>query len=167
MSAVAQLAEGVTLIEDEAIAIDEGRWDDWLALYLPDCEYWMPAWKADGAIGTNPKTELSHIYYGNRAGLEDRVARIRSGRSVASVPMPRTLHLIGQVRALAPLANDRLQLRSSWSTQVFFPRTQETHGFFGRAEHELVRRDGALRIAKKKIIMLNDYIPTMLDIYCV
>ena len=34
--------------------------------------------------------------------------------------------------------------------------------------HEtLARRDGALKIAKKKIELMNDYIPSMLDVYCV
>ena len=166
------VAEGASLIEDEAILVDEQRWDEWLALYLPDCEYWMPAWKADGTIGSDPRTELSHIYYASRAGLEDRVARIRSGRSVASTPAPRSLHLIGPIRALdaasvASPATDRIRLRSSWATQVFFPRSRDTHAFFGRAEHELVRRDGTWKIAKKKIMMQNDYIPTLLDIYCI
>jgi 3-phenylpropionate/cinnamic acid dioxygenase small subunit len=165
-AASASVVDGIALIEDEAIFVDEQRWDDWLALYLPECEYWMPAWKADGTIGTDPRTELSHIYYASRAGLEDRVARIRSGRSAASTPAPRSLHLLGQIRAL-DTAPDRIRLRSSWATQVFFPRSRATHAFFGRAEHELVRRDGTWKIAKKKIEMQNDYIPTMLDIYCV
>jgi 3-phenylpropionate/cinnamic acid dioxygenase small subunit len=30
-----------------------------------------------------------------------------------------------------------------------------------------VLREGDWRIAKKKIVLQNDYIPTMLDIYCV
>ena len=158
---------GVDVIEREAIAIDEQRWDDWLALFTPDCEYWMPSWKADGTPTNDPRTELSHIYYASRAGLEDRIVRIRSGRSPASNPMPRTLHLVGQIRFIEPPAAARMRLRSSWATQVYFPRTRETHAFFGTSQHELVRRDDAWLIAKKKVTLLNDYIPTMLDIYCV
>jgi len=41
------LAAGVELVHREARLLDEQRWDDWLALYAEDCEYWMPAWKAD------------------------------------------------------------------------------------------------------------------------
>lgn len=162
------LAAGIELVHREARLLDEQRWDDWLALYTEDCEYWMPAWKADGTLTGNPQTELSHIYYANRAGLEDRVVRIRSGKSAASTPMPRTVHLLGSVLPLeSPAERLRLRLGSSWVTHVFFPRSRESHAFFGHSEHELELRDGDWRIAKKKILLQNDYIPTMLDVYCV
>ena len=99
-------------------------------------------------------------------GLEDRIVRIRSGKSAASTPMPRTAHVLGAVLpAEAPV--DRLRLKSTWVSHVFFPRSRESHAFFGRSEHELVLHEGDWRIAKKKILLQNDYIPTMLDVYCV
>jgi 3-phenylpropionate/cinnamic acid dioxygenase small subunit len=162
-----RFSAGRDLILREAMYLDEQRWDEWLALYIEDCEYWMPAWKADGTPTTNPQAELSHIYYANRTGLEDRIVRIRSGKSPASTPMPRTAHILGTVLPLEVPAADRLCLRSSWVSHVFFPRSHESHAFFGRYEHELVLREGDWRIAKKKILLQNDYIPTMLDIYCV
>ena len=160
------VAAGIELVHREARHLDEQRWDDWLALYTEDCEYWMPAWKGDGAPTANPQSELSHIYYASRAGLEDRVVRIRSGRSPASTPTPRTAHILGSVLAIESPA-DRLRLASTWVTHVYVPRSHESHAFFGRSEYELVLRDGDWRIAKKKILLQNDYIPTMLDIYCV
>ena len=160
------LAAGVELVHREARLLDEQRWDDWLALYAEDCEYWMPAWKADGTLTANPRAELSHIYYASRTGLEDRIVRIRSGKSAASTPMPRTAHILGSVLPLESPA-DRLRLGSTWVTHVFFPRSNESHAFFGRTEHELALRGGDWRIAKKKILLQNDYIPTMLDVYCV
>jgi 3-phenylpropionate/cinnamic acid dioxygenase small subunit len=162
----ASLAAGIELVHHEARLLDEQRWDEWLALYAEDCEYWMPAWKADGTLTTNPRAELSHIYYASRAGLEDRIVRIRSGKSAASTPMPRTAHVLGSVLPLESPA-DRLRLGSTWVTHVFFPRSNESHAFFGRTEHELALRGGGWRIAKKKILLQNDYIPTMLDVYCV
>ena len=160
------LASGIELIHREARLLDEQRWDEWLGLYHEDCEYWMPAWKADGTLTSNPKTELSHIYYASRAGLEDRIVRIRSGKSAASTPTPRTAHIVGSVVPLESPA-DRLRLASSWVTHVFFPRSHESQAFFGRSEHELALHEGDWRIAKKKILLQNDYIPTMLDVYCV
>ena len=160
------LAAGVDLVHREARYLDEQRWDDWLALYTEDCEYWMPAWKADGTLTTNPRSELSHIYYASRVGLEDRIVRIRSGKSAASTPTPRSAHILGSVLPLESPA-ERLRLASTWVTHVYFPRSRESHAFFGRSEHELALRDGGWRIAKKKILLQNDYIPTMLDVYCV
>jgi len=160
------LDAGIELVHREARYLDERRWDEWLELFVEDCEYWMPAWRADGTPTTNPQAELSHIYYASRAGLEDRIVRIRSGKSAASTPMPRTAHILGSVLPAGSSA-DRLELDSTWVSHVFFPRSGESHAFFGRSEHELVLRDGDWRIARKKILLQNDYIPTMLDVYCV
>jgi benzoate/toluate 1,2-dioxygenase beta subunit/anthranilate 1,2-dioxygenase (deaminating, decarboxylating) small subunit len=163
----AALAAGTDLLEREAIFLDEQRWDDWLALFIADCEYWIPTWRHDETLTEDPRQELSHIYYASRAGLEDRIVRIRSGRSPASMPLPRTTHLLGNIRLTEPPTAERLHLRSSWTTQVFFTRSRETHAFFGHATHELILREGQWRIARKKIVLQNDYIPGMLDIYCV
>lgn len=162
----ALLAPGIELLSREAMYLDEQRWDEWLALYAPDCEYWVPTWTAEGALTTSPQTELSLIYYTARGGLEDRIVRIRSGRSPASLPMPRTSHMVSNILPLAPPEPTRLRLRSSWATHVFFPLMVVNHTFFGRAEYELQRRDAGWMIAKKKTILQNDRIPLPIDIYC-
>lgn len=161
------IGAGTEVLQREGAYLDEQRWDDWLALYVPDCEYWVPSWKNEETLTANPQAELSHIYYASRAGLEDRVVRIRSRRSPASMPMPRTTHIVGNVLPLEQPREDRMKLRSSWVCHVFFPRPHECHAFFGRSEHELVLKEGGWRIARKKTILQNDYIPTMLDVYCI
>jgi 3-phenylpropionate/cinnamic acid dioxygenase small subunit len=161
------LALATEFLQREVVYLDEQRWDDWLALLAPDVEYWMPAWKTEDALVEDPQSEVSHFYYASRAGVEDRILRIRSRRSPASTPLPRTTHLIGNVMLLESAAHDRLRLRSSWVCHVFFPRSKDSHAFFGHTEHTLARRDESWLIARKKIVLQNDYIPTMLDIYCV
>jgi 3-phenylpropionate/cinnamic acid dioxygenase small subunit len=163
----AALAAGQDVLEREAVALDEQRWDDWLALFAEDCEYWLPTWRHDETLTENPRAELSHIYYVNRAGLEDRIVRIRSGRSPASMPLPRTTHLVGNIRLREAPQPDRLKLRSSWTAHVFFTRSRESHAFFGHSEHDLVRRGSTWLILRKKVVLQNDYIPGMIDIYCV
>ena len=160
-------ATAVELLQREAMLIDEQRWDEWLAMFVQDCEYWLPAWRADETLTGNPQAELSHIYYASRAGLEDRIVRITSRRSPASMPMPRTTHIVGNVLALVPPTAEHQSLRASWVSHVFFVRSRESHAFFGHSQYELVNRDSVWMIAKKKIILQNDYIPTMLDVYCV
>jgi 3-phenylpropionate/cinnamic acid dioxygenase small subunit len=161
------LAAGTELVETEAICLDERRWDDWLALFMPDCEYWMPAWKSDDTLAADPRTELSYFYYAGRAGLEDRLARIRSPGSPASTPMPRTTHILGNIQLLDGATGERMRLRSSWVSHVYFPRQHGTEAFFGHSEHELVLDSAQWKIARKKIVLQNDYIPTMLDFYCI
>ena len=77
------LDAGIDVLHREGVFLDEQRWDNWLALFAPDCEYWVPSWKNEEELTSNPQAELSHIFYANRAGLEDRIVRIRSRRSPA------------------------------------------------------------------------------------
>ena len=159
--------QGAELLYREGRLLDERRWDEWLALYAPDCEFWMPMWQSEEALNDDPATGLSHIYYRSRAGLEDRIVRIRSRRSPASTPPARTSHAIGNVLALEPPTAQRMRLRAAWNCHVLFMRAREQHVFFGHAEYELAARDGGWLIAKKKVVLQNDLIPTLLDIYCV
>ncbi len=160
------LAIGTELLEREAIFLDERRWDEWLALFAEDCHYWVPMWRADEKLTSDPQRELSHIFYGSRAGLEDRIVRIRSGRSVASTPLPRTTHILGNIRLRDAPDAKAIRLRSSWVTHVFFTSSNTDHAFHGYSEHDLVLRGGTWLIGRKKVVLQNDYIPTMLDMYC-
>jgi len=174
MSAVLQerqLEGAAEFLYREALYLDTRRFDEWLELFVPDCEYWVPAWKNESETTSNPKRELSLIYYAARAGLEDRVWRVQSGRSIASKPLPRTQHAIGNVLAEpAPDgagADGVLKVHSNFTVHQFRTKSRETEVLYGRYEHELVPAGpgGALRIRRKKIILLNDYMPAMLDFY--
>jgi 3-phenylpropionate/cinnamic acid dioxygenase small subunit len=160
---------GRAIIAEEGASLDERRWDDWLALYSPDCEYWMPSWRTEEELTDDPQREMSHIYYPGRAGLEDRIIRIRTRRSPASTPMPRTAHMIGYARLIAPerAQADRFAMQTSWSCHVFHPDSKKTSTFFGLAYYTFVNEGGAWRIGKKRTVLQNDYISTMLDIYCI
>lgn len=162
----AELAEACALISLEAMLLDEQDWDGWLALYEADAEFWMPAWKSEGEPTGDPRRELSMIYYDSRTGLEERVQRIRSGKSVASTPLRRTAHIVGNAM-LAGRDGGLLLVKSTFSVHVYDTRQKTQHVFFGRTTHGLVRRESGLGIRRKKILLANDCIPTMLDIYCV
>lgn len=164
-----ELAEAVALLNLEAMLLDERDWDAWLALYEEDAEFWMPAWKSESEPTSDPLKELSMIYYAGRSGLEDRVQRIRSGKSVASTPLRRTAHMVGNVLLAGPdaLVPDAVTVKSGFNVHVYDTRTKSQHVFFGRTMHSLVRRASGLGIRRKKVILANDCIPTMLDFYCV
>src|SRR5262245_23495775 len=81
------------LVHREARLVDERRFEEWLGLFEPDCEYWVPAWHGETPT-RDPRSEVSLIYYTDRVGLEERVWRFTSGLSAASRPLPRTCHLV-------------------------------------------------------------------------
>ena len=62
------------LLYREALCLDEQRWDDWLALYPEEIEFWVPAWKNERETTADPKTEISLIYLSSRTRLEERSA---------------------------------------------------------------------------------------------
>ncbi|MEP7006097.1 MAG: aromatic-ring-hydroxylating dioxygenase subunit beta [Sphingomonas bacterium] len=155
-----------TLLYDEARYLDEGRWDEWLDLYVEDAVFWIPAWKSETEATSDPATELSLVYYQGRKNLEDRVWRARSGMSVASAPLPRVVHQITNISIVAEDA-DGAQVASNFSVHLYDKRSSRTHLFFGRYNHGVSRQAGSIRIRQKKIILLNDTIPTVLDFYCI
>lgn len=163
MSALGQ-SEAEAILYREGQLLDRLELDAWLGLYTADCLFWMPAWRDDGTQTEDPDRELSLIFYRGRRNLEDRVKRIRSGFSVASAVMPRVSHMIGNVLVSDSDAGT-VRLDSSFITHVHDVRTRRSHAYFGRYEHELVREGDDWKISSKVIRLMNDVVPTLLDIY--
>lgn len=153
------------VLSREAAALDDQRFDDWIALFFEDCEYWAPAWVDEETLTDDPRSQISHIYYGNRAGLEDRITRIRSGRSPASSPIHRTSHLFGALALVAQPQPDEFTVRSSWTNHIYNPRHKTVTVLFGSSQHTLQRQGGEWKIRKKKIVIKNDYLPSVVDVY--
>jgi 3-phenylpropionate/cinnamic acid dioxygenase small subunit len=160
--ACSELGQVSDLLYCEAASLDEQRWDDWLALFTEDCEFWLPAWKGEHTLISNPKTEVSMIYHDHRSRLEDRIMRIRTGISAASTPMPRTWHQVTNIRLGEP-EGDLLPVFAQWQANTY--RFDQTDTLYGRYEYRLVQVDGAWRIRRKKIVLVNDMINAVLDIY--
>ncbi|OJA03875.1 benzoate 1,2-dioxygenase small subunit, partial [Halomonas sp. QHL1] len=118
----------------EARLLDDREWDEWLALYRKDAEFWMPAWDDDDQLTRDPHSEISLIYYPNRDGLEDRVYRIKTERSGASTPEPRTTHQVTNLEILSQ-DGDTMELRFNWHTLSH--RYKKTDSFFGTCFYTL------------------------------
>jgi 3-phenylpropionate/cinnamic acid dioxygenase small subunit len=154
------------LLYREAACLDQQRWSEWLALFTEDAEFWIPAWDAEHELTSDPHSQISLMYYNSRASLEDRVWRIQSGLSSASTPLPRTCHLITNIWINA-VVGERVHVSANWLVQSFSVREQYSHAHYGFYEYVLRWEGRQLRIASKKIIVLNDVIPSALDIYSV
>lgn len=152
------------LVQLEGWLLDQREWDAWLELYTPDAVYWLPCWKDEYTLTSDPQREMSLIYYPNRSGLEDRIYRIRTERSLASTPLPRTCHMtsIGRV---ADLPNGDIQVDSNWTVHSY--KLEVSHSFFGQQTHILRQTGDQLRIISRKVILANDVIPNVLDVYSV
>lgn len=150
----------------EAECLDHQRWDEWLSLMDENIQYWVPAWHSESELTNDPRRELSLMYYDSRQGLEDRVFRIRSGRSVASNPMPRTCHFVTNVRAQMQ-ADGSCHAVANWQTLSW--RDKKTSTYYGFYDYVLTATEGVLgwRIQRKKITVLNSLIENVLDVYLI
>lgn len=150
------------LLGREAKFLDTKSWDEWLSLYFPDSEYWIPAWRTDGTLVEDPQRELSLIYYPNRVGLEGRVYRLRTNRASSASPTVRTSH-VAQPLSVERTAGGDIELRSNWTASTVMEGHAAT--YFGHADYTL-RQDGEdWRIARKKTVILNDMIHEVVDFY--
>jgi 3-phenylpropionate/cinnamic acid dioxygenase small subunit len=144
--------------------LDFQRWDEWLTLFDPEVEYWVPAWDSEHELTTDPMREMSLVYYANRAGLEDRIFRLRTGRSSASLPLPRTTHLVSNIR-ITDFDGGQCQVHASWV--VFSFKDKQSHQFNGRYEYTLAKQGDGWLIRRKKIIVNNEVIPSLMDFYSI
>ena len=159
------VSDATRLIETEAMLLDERRWEEWLELYAEDCTYWVPTWRSDSELTGDPQTELSHIYYATRQGLEDRVQRALSGLSPASTPGVRTIHTLSSILPVSAPEANRAAMRCNWTTNIYWIRSRAISTLFGTSHFELEVVAGRLVIKTKKITIYSDYIPTMFDFY--
>ncbi|MCT7654488.1 benzoate 1,2-dioxygenase small subunit [Oceanimonas sp. NS1] len=147
----------------EARLLDDRQWDEWLTCYHPEAVYWMPAWDDEDKLTEDPQTEISLIYYPNREGLEDRVYRIKTERSGASsLPEPRTTHLTSNLEILEQQGHT-VKLRFNWQTHSH--RYHKTETYFGTSFYTLDTSGEQPVITEKKVILNNDYINQVIDIY--
>ena len=147
----------------EAVALDDKDWDTWLSLYAEDAEYWAPAWDDRERLTVDPQREISLIYYHNRGGLEDRVFRIRTGRSSASTPGPRTSHMYTLLSTED--ADGLVRARTSWTVASVLDGAVTVYN--GSAFYDLEPVGGSFVIKRKKTVIINDIAQTMLDVYSI
>lgn len=146
----------------EARYLDERDWDNWLALYAPDVTFWVPSWDDDGKLTTDPQSEISLMWYGRRAGLEDRVFRIRTDRSSATIPDTRTSHHLSNIE-IVEQDDGMCKVRFNWHTMSV--RYNQTDHYCGTSFYTLDTSGNTPLIQNKKVVLKTDYIRHVIDIY--
>lgn len=146
----------------EARLLDDEQWDEWLACYHPDAVYWMPSWDDFDTLIDNPEQEISLIYYPNRQGLEDRIFRIKTERSSATMPNTRTSHNLSNVE-IERQENGVCTVRFNWHTLSHRYKTDYSH--YGMSRYVIDFSGPQPQILNKYIVLKNDYINQLIDIY--
>jgi 3-phenylpropionate/cinnamic acid dioxygenase small subunit len=141
------LAECEAFLVHEAELIDEGRFDDWLALFTSNAWYWVPIEPGQDS----PLTTVSLIYDDRRL-LETRVRRLAGPRMHAQEPRSRTSRIVANVTLRERRSASSL-VRSKFMMVEY--RRGEQRLFAGTCFHELVRAEDGLRIASKRVDLVN------------
>lgn len=147
----------------EARALDDREFDHWLSFYDENVRFWMPAWDDLDTLTEDPANEMSLIFYDSRSGLEDRVFRIKTDRSSAtSLPEPRTGHNISNIEVLEAQGTV-LKVRFNWVT--FNYRYHHTDSYWGTSFYTIDTASGRPLITEKRVVLKNDQIHHVIDIY--
>ena len=132
----------------EARMMDEHAYDEWLALWSDDALYWIPCNEDD----FDPERHVS-IVYENRARLEDRIARLKSGAAYAQDPKSRLSRIVSNVE-IADGEGTEVNVRSTFNVTAL--RRGRVDIFAGRAIHKLRPEGDDFKIAYKKVLLINN-----------
>ena len=139
----------IDFIYAEARMLDEGSYSDWLDLWLPDGHYWMPL----DYKQTDPINETS-LLWEDSFMLRLRVERLNGARTFSQKPKSRCHHVIQRPFVdIFDLENGEFQTNTSM--HYVETRLDDQILLALTATHDLKLLDGALRIANKKVELLN------------
>lgn len=135
-------------LEREARALDQNRLDDWLALFAPECAYWVP-----GTPERNdPRREIAFAFH-DRRQLEDRVFRLQTSYAWSQTPVSRTVRMLSNVEVFSDIREDALMVRANLQITEF--RDGETRLWSGSTGHRLLRAESGFLILAKQINLID------------
>ena len=139
----------------EARLLDERRYEDWLALFTEDGWYWVPLEEGQA----DPKETVS-LMYDDRRLLETRVRRLAQGKLHIQEPKSRTSRIVTNVTIEAQ-DGAGATVRSKFIVTEYRRGQQLTYA--GTYFHRLVRQGGQMRIASKRVDIINseDALPAL------
>ncbi len=139
----------IDFIYEEARMLDEGRFSEWLDLWLPDGHYWMPL----DYKQTDPHLVTS-LLYEDMFMLKLRVERLNGARTFSQKPKSRCHHVIQR-----PFVDEMDEAEGTFvtNTSMHYVETRLDEQFMLAltATHSLKLVDGALRLANKRVDLLN------------
>jgi p-cumate 2,3-dioxygenase beta subunit len=120
--------------------------DEWLTLLTDDAVYRVPS--NDRPV-SDPKDTLFTIA-DDIHRIRARVIRLKNTSAHAEFPRSRTRRMISNVRVLGR-DGDGIHIAANFV--VYRLRHELVDTYIGRYEHELVRREGELKIRRRKAIL--------------
>jgi benzoate/toluate 1,2-dioxygenase subunit beta len=135
----------------EARLADEGDYDGWEALWTDDGVYWIPANGDD----IDPETQMS-IVFDNRSRIALRVRQLKHDKRHSQNPRSRLRRLLSNVELLHGGNGEGGDIAVGANFLVYESRERGTTLWGGRSEYHLRRVDGQWRMARKKVMLVDN-----------
>ncbi|MEZ5714904.1 MAG: aromatic-ring-hydroxylating dioxygenase subunit beta [Paracoccaceae bacterium] len=139
----------IDFLYEEVRMLDEGRFSEWLDLWLPEGFYWMPL----DYKQTDP-LNCTSLLYEDDFMRKLRVERLNGERTFSQKPKSRCSHVI-QRPFIDRFDLDAGEFETNTSMHYVETRLDEQFLLALTATHELKLVDGKLRIANKRVDLLN------------
>jgi len=133
----------------EARLADEGDYDGWEAVWADDGVYWIQANGHD----SDPATQMS-ILYDNRSRIALRVRQLKHDKRHSQNPRSRLRRILGNVEILDGDPGGDLVVGANFI--VYESRERGTTIWGGRSEYRLRRIEGRWRMARKKVMLVDN-----------
>jgi 3-phenylpropionate/cinnamic acid dioxygenase small subunit len=136
----------------EARLADESRYEEWEALVTDDVHYWVPADPSD----YDPASRLSYVN-DNRSRLGTRIRQLKTGLRHSQTPPSLMRRIVANVEIHSfDAAKSEYRVESNF---VLYELARQATGdlriWAGRTTHRLRRENGGLRIAAKRVDLVN------------
>jgi len=132
----------------EARFQDEHQYEAWEALWTDDGVYWVPANGGD----IDPEKEMS-IIYDNRSRISLRIKQLLTGKRHTQTPQSRLRRIVSNIELMDEHNGD---IAVASNSMVFESSLRDDTIWAARNEYRLRYVDGELRMAYKKVTLVNN-----------
>jgi benzoate/toluate 1,2-dioxygenase beta subunit len=147
-AAAPDLAEVEQFLYREARLLDERQFEAWRDLFTEDGIYWAPT-QHDQA---SPDDAVS-LFLDDRITMAARIRRLNHPDVHVQTPISCTTHLVTNIEIDPALVDSDVRVFAAFMMAEY--RQIEPRWFAGRYEYRLRRTSGQLRIALKKVVLVN------------
>lgn len=142
------LAEVSQFLFREARLQDEHEYEAWEKLWCDDGVYWIPA----NGPGVDPEQEMS-IVHDNRSRIALRVKQLLTGKRLSQSPKSSLRRVVSNIE-IVQQQDDRIEAAAN--AILFESNMRGDTIWASRNEYTLRRESGELRLARKKVVLVNN-----------
>ena len=147
-------ARAADFLDDEALALDEHRMADWLAMLHPELDYRVPIRLTRERAAGLALSDGGYHFLEDYDSLENRVRRLDTDYAWAEDPPARYRRFVTNVRVSAVDGADDLQVASN--LLLYRERMDDAHPdlFSGRRE-DILRPAGDALLLVRRVVVLD------------